>query len=126
MKNLFEVLDNHFNSHKDSLNGTIVFKTKGIMKIKHFAGYGSVNATKVEKSTHTNMLDESHTKLVVKVSGNHEWGLERDDSYDLYNWLIKRFDKGVKDYYSLNINYTMQSGYDTKAKCETCTYTFTY
>ena len=33
--------------------------------------------------------------LHVRVSGNHEQGLYRNDLYDLYNWLVKRFDKTV-------------------------------
>lgn len=56
------------------------------MKIKHWQGYGTVNAVKVKDKNFT---------LCVKVSGNHEWGLRRNDYYDLFNWLIKRFDKSV-------------------------------
>lgn len=59
------------------------------MRIKHWQGYGTVSAVKVK--------DRSCT-LHIRVSGNHEWGLEREDMYDLYNWLVKRFDKSVPDY----------------------------
>ena len=58
------------------------------MKIKHWQGYGTVNAVKVK---------DKDFNLCVKVSGNHEWGLRRNDYYDLFNWLIKRFDKSVAD-----------------------------
>ena len=58
-------------------------------KIKHFAGYGTVMAGVVKDGSCT---------LHVRVEGNHEWGIVRDDDYTLYNWLIKRFDKTVPDY----------------------------
>lgn len=100
------------------------------MKVKHFAGYGSVEAKKVSKTTSTNILDEKFTTLKVQVKGNHEWGLVRDDGYDLYNWLIKRFDKGVKDYYDIcgNLHYTYNDDYieENNLDVEVCTYTFTY
>lgn len=100
------------------------------MKIKHFAGYGSVNAVKVSKKIVTDILGEKKVQLVVRVSGNHEWGLERNDAYDLYNWLIKRFDKSVADYndlwgclhYTMNDYYIKENGLDV----ECCDYTFTY
>ena len=100
------------------------------MKIKHFAGYGSVEAKKVSKTTRTNILDEKFVTLKVEVKGIHEWGLVRDDSYDLYNWLIKRFDKNVKDYYDIcdNLHYAFNDYYvnENDQRIEVCTYTFTY
>lgn len=57
-------------------------------KIKHFAGYGTVTAGKVK---------DNSCKLHVRVEGNHEWGLVRDDPYDLCKWLVMRFDKSVTD-----------------------------
>ena len=59
------------------------------MKIKHFAGYGTVEAKRIKNASCT---------LHVRVSGNHEWGLRRDDEYDLFNWLVKRFDRSQTDY----------------------------
>lgn len=94
------------------------------MKIKHFMGYGSVNATKLSKKTVTNFCGEKYTQLSVRVTGNHEWGLRRDNTYDLYNWLIKRFDKTVGDYYTLNINYQVKESYIGDTEC--CEYTFIY
>ena len=58
------------------------------MKIKHWQGYGTVNAVKIKDKNFT---------LSVKVSGNHEWGLRRDDIYDLFGWLVKKFDPAWKD-----------------------------
>lgn len=59
------------------------------MKIKHFAGYGCVNAKKIS---------DKDGILIVEVKGNHEWGLRRTDRYDVFNWLVKRFTKKCKSY----------------------------
>ena len=61
------------------------------MRIKHWAGYGCVNAKRI---------NDGQAKLHVRVEGNHECGLKRDlwDDYTLYNWLVKRFDKEVPEY----------------------------
>ena len=58
------------------------------MKLKHWQGYGCVDATKVKDNSCT---------LHICVKGDHEYGLVRDDLYDLYHWLIQRFDKSLKD-----------------------------
>lgn len=63
------------------------------MKIKHFQGYGIVNAKKVSKK-----VKEGVATLIIEVWGNHEWGIERNDVYDVFNWLVKRFDKGCESY----------------------------
>ena len=59
------------------------------VKLKHWQGYGTVDARRVK---------DPRVTLHVKVSGNHEWGLRRDDLYDVYNWLVKRFDRDVQSY----------------------------
>lgn len=61
------------------------------MKIKHWAGYGCVNARRI---------NDGKAKLHVRVEGLHEMGLERGtwDTSLLYNWLVKRFDKTVPEY----------------------------
>lgn len=59
------------------------------MRIKHWSGYGSVNAVRINDGT---------AKLHIRVSGNHERGLHRADPYDLYHWLVRRFDRSVPDY----------------------------
>ena len=99
------------------------------MKIKHFAGYGSVNAVKVSKKNVTDMFGNEKIELVVKVSGNHEWGLERNDAYDLYHWLIKRFDKSVGDFYDIygGMSYSTTTCYDKDKNgldVECCDYTY--
>lgn len=59
------------------------------MRIKHWQGYGFVEATKVRDNT---------CDLHIKVKGNHEWGICREDTYDVYNWLVKRFKRGIKGF----------------------------
>lgn len=58
------------------------------MKIKHWQGYGTIEAKRIP---------DKSCDLCVVLSGNHEWGLRRDDMYDLFNWLVKRFDRSMKD-----------------------------
>lgn len=87
------------------------------MRIKHWQGYGTVNAVRVK---------DKQCTLHIRVSGNHEWGLERDDVYDLYNWLVKRFDKSVPDYLQwhrtaiVSVNDRYENGE------EVCDYMFVY
>ena len=90
------------------------------MKIKHFAGYGSVNAKKLEVKTN---LDGTKTIKIV-VSGDHEWGLVREDKYDIFRWLLKRFAKDVgEDYRCIR---SMKVDHDYSQKIDTVTYTITY
>ena len=76
------------------------------MKIKHFSGYGTINAKK-EFSNEKN--------LVVHVWGLHEIGLERDDKYDVFNWLVKKFDKKRKDYFEIS-EVTIRDYYEDNGK----------
>lgn len=62
------------------------------MNIKHYAGYGTVKSIKINDNKKTGAT------LHVRVIGNHERGLVRTDEYDLYNWLVKKFDKNETDY----------------------------
>lgn len=59
-------------------------------KIKHWQGYGVVDAKVLKKTNDT---------LVIRVSGNHEYGLDCDkyDTYRVYEWLVKRFDPSKKE-----------------------------
>ena len=68
------------------------------MKIKHFSGYGSVNAKYVKKTTWTGLYGEMFERRYVVVTGNHERGLYSDymDNNDIYNWLVKRLFKDIK------------------------------
>ena len=59
------------------------------MKVKHFAGYGSVEVKKESKTTFTNEYGEKKTKLALVVKGNHEWGIVRDDLYDVKRWIFE-------------------------------------
>lgn len=70
------------------------------MKIKHFQGYGCVNAKVVKKVTDTSTHCDGYiTKtLVIRVWGNHEYGLVRNDIYDINNWLVKKVAKVDIDY----------------------------
>jgi len=71
------------------------------MKLKHWAGYGCINARKVKSEKDL---------LVVEVRGEHECGLVRDDKYDVFNWLVKRFDKKHTDYMDiLDMDITLDS-----------------
>lgn len=95
------------------------------MKIKHFFGYGCVNAKKVSLKTieapnKWSMFDDM-VKLKVKVTGEHERGLVEDTSYGYYygvwNWLAKRFYKGCKDTDIVDVDID-------SIKFEECDYTF--
>ena len=92
------------------------------MKIKHFQGYGSVQAKKLSKTTIGNK-----TKLVVEVKGNHEWGLVRDDVYDAKRWLFDRFEKNFNGNY-YDIEMTIKDDYvrEGSIDVEVATYTFVY
>lgn len=94
------------------------------MKIKHFMGYGSVQAKKLSKRP----IFGNKTKLVVEVRGNHECGLVRDYIYDVRNWLFNRFEKNFNgsDY---DIEMSIQDDYvkdDNGLDVEVATYTFVY
>lgn len=94
------------------------------MHIKHWQGYGIITAKKIKKTT-----KNGETTLTVKVSGNHEYGLVRDDIYDLKRWLIDRYDKSAKDINCYSIDYDYNSGYERNANGideEYCIYTFRY
>lgn len=93
------------------------------MKIKHFAGYGCVNAVKSRYTKFTDVFGRKCIQMTISVSGNHEWGLVREDKYDLYNWLVKRFDKSVSSYTEI-IDYSVNDYY--VGGVENCDYTFTY
>lgn len=87
-------------------------------KIKHFAGYGTVKA---------GVIKDGSCTLHVRVEGDHEWGLKRDDLYDLYNWLVKRFDKSVPDYESFyKRSPTVRFEWDFNSSVEAGDYYFTY
>lgn len=99
------------------------------MRIKHFAGYGSVNAKILMRSLNT----ATHEKqVVVQVQGNHEYGLDRS-SYkdDVVRWLgkvIKDSDLNKADYWSIKVSYEPVYGIKDTNGCDldTANYTITY
>jgi DnaJ-class molecular chaperone len=97
------------------------------MRVKHFAGYGSVEVKKVSKKTITNGYGEKKTKMVLSVKGNHEWGNVRDDIYDVKRWIFDKFEKNFKGncydiYMDVKDDYVKENGLDV----EVATYTFVY
>ena len=97
------------------------------MRVKHFAGYGSVDVKKKSKTTFTNEFGEKKNKLVLVVKGNHEWGLVRDDMYDVRHWIFEKFEKNFKGY-DYQIDMTIQNDYITEngIDVEVAKYTFIY
>ena len=97
------------------------------MRVKHFMGYGSVEVKKISKKPIVNGYGESKTELVLRVKGNHEWGLVRNDIYDVRRWIFDRFEKNFKkDDYEIDMevksDYIRENGHDV----EVATYTFVY
>lgn len=89
------------------------------MKIKHWQGYGCVNAVRVKDKKHT---------LHIRVTGNHEYGIEAQDLH-VYNWLIRKFDKSIKDeiqWYKLHPTMKTIPSYDYDKHEDVCDYYFDY
>lgn len=82
------------------------------MRIKHWQGYGTVEAKKLAERN----VNGTHYVL-VGVTGNHEWGLERgyNDVYGVQQWL-GRFAKGeyLVDYAIVDHGYIRINGCDTE------------
>ena len=97
------------------------------MRVKHFAGYGSVDVKKVLKKRITDKWGDEKTMLVLRVKGNHEWGLVRRDIYDVRKWIFNRFEKNFygNDWdieMDIEYDYVREKGIDV----EVATYTFIY
>ena len=97
------------------------------MKVKHFMGYGSVEVKKISKKPIINGYGENKTKLVLRVKGNHEYGLVRNDICDVRRWIFDRFEKNFKKsdyeiYMEVKSDYIEENGHDV----EVATYTFVY
>lgn len=58
------------------------------MKIKHWQGYGKIEAK---------LISKDKEKIIIEVKGNHEYGLETNDKYTIKNWLVDKFCKTLKD-----------------------------
>lgn len=60
------------------------------MRIKHWQGYGSVNAKVKRKSSTHSAQGVTNRYVVIEVRGNHEYGLEvYKDNYTVAKWLGK-------------------------------------
>jgi hypothetical protein len=97
------------------------------MRVKHFMGYGSVEVKKVSKTSIVNGYGENKTKLVLRVKGNHECGLVRNDIYDVRSWIFNKFEKNFKGddyaiYMDIQSDYIEENGIDV----EVAIYTFVY
>lgn len=90
------------------------------MRIKHFAGYGSVNAKKIKYE-----IVNNKTVLIVRVSGDHERGLRPFILEDTIKWLAARFDKNIINipWYNVNISYNYDYSFNNP---EALIYTFIY
>ena len=53
------------------------------MRVQHWQGYGCVNMKKIKSS-----INGNKKTIVIEVIGNHEYGLERNDKYDVFNWIF--------------------------------------
>lgn len=97
------------------------------MRIKHFAGYGLVNAQKISSRNFVNEYGDKMTEVKIRVRGNHERGLEIGnwDSYGAYNWLLSKFCKSL-DYTKCSIFFTTEDWYEKVGNIdeEVCEYTF--
>ena len=97
------------------------------MRLKHWQGYGIVNATKISALNFNNVYGQKCCTLRVRVKGNHEWGIETEDTYTIFNWLVKRFDKRLTNPYAItdaktNDYYVKDGGLNV----EVCEYTISY
>lgn len=59
------------------------------MRLKHWQGYGCVNA----KKTEFRMCEDGANIIRIRVTGEHEWGLINSDPYTIHHWLGSRFFK---------------------------------
>lgn len=89
------------------------------MRIKHFAGYGCVNAKKIKYET-----KDGITTLIINVSGDHEYGLKPYIIEDSIQWLAIRYDKNIINIPWYNIYIDINNNYGMP--CDTLTYTFKY
>lgn len=79
------------------------------MRVKHFAGYGCVEAKKIDKYVD----EDGYTVTRVRVIGDHEWGLCPYIMTDAIKWLLPRFDKAVKDGLEVAVGYEWLWGLPT-------------
>lgn len=78
-------------------------------KIKHWQGYGTVEMEVVKKTS---------KEVIVRVSGDHEYGVARNDVYDAKHWLL---DKVIRNN---NIDAYDLIFHCNHIGCEECEYYF--
>lgn len=94
------------------------------MKIKHWQGYGVLNAKALKKGlVYSSMVKNNY--IVIEVKGNHECGLETYDHDFVFNWLLKKFDKNVESSSQIK-NIELESNWDNQTKEEVCIYKIFY
>ena len=88
------------------------------MKIKHWQGYGCVNMK---------VLLNTPKKVIVEVSGMHEYGLDRDDKFDVCRWLLNRVNGHRNDDYMQIKDLQLEDDYirENGLTIEKCIYTIT-
>lgn len=97
------------------------------MKVKHYAGYGSVEVKKQSKVNFTDMFGNKKTKLVLVVKGNHEMGIVRNDIYDVKRWIFDKFEKNFKgEYYDINMSVKDDYIKENGVYVDVAEYTFIY
>lgn len=91
-----------------------------MQRIKHFQGYGYVEAEVISKPK-----AGKRGTLLIKVVGNHEYGLEIDsyDTYRLDKWLGKLGKFTEKDVVSFSCNSTYIANREKNITEENCLYT---
>lgn len=94
------------------------------MKIKHWQGYGVLNAKVLKKGFVYNPMVKSNY-IVIEVKGNHEYGLDTYDRYFIFNWLLKKFDKNVRSVSQIK-SVELEESWDNQAKEEVCVYKIFY
>ena len=91
------------------------------MRVKHWQGYGSVNVFKKERKEKGDGL----VSLTLQVRGNHEYGIERRDTYDVVRWIGTKCDKKLTDSRQI-LELLTESYWDELAKEDVCNYFILY
>lgn len=98
------------------------------MRIKHWQGYGSIKANKIGDRP---IPGTRERLLIVKLQGNHECGLVRDNIYDVHRWLLndgKRFvsPKGAMPSYRNIKGLEIEELYDAEENEDVAMYRISY
>lgn len=94
-------------------------------KLQHWQGYGSVNAKKLAEYPAGR---GGKKKVIIMIKGNHEYGIVRNDPYDVHRWLSKRFFPDCADYSRIS-ELNIIEGSETDAdggSIDTAVYEITY